>query len=98
MKLASLFKRRKHTYYTVLSRDRYANDGEVAGTYGNYLFESYDDAFRQLMDIEQTSAAFCPVAIVEIKTDKEVSVAKLNYTRTESHPNPTVTFLIPDEA
>lgn len=80
-------------YFIVLSTSKYRMEGETPETYASHIFADRMDAERHFVDIEQFNESFTPFAIVSFKSDNEdITCAKLNYTRCEGHPNPTVTF------
>lgn len=89
-------KKDKDVYYMLLTQSRYNNEGAVPETYGGFIFATKEDAMRHSIDVEQFNKAYVVMGIVEFKTDMDLTCAILDYTRTEDHPNPTVTFVRKD--
>lgn len=81
------------TYYVLVSKNQYVDGTEDNATFvGGYLFETRAEAERHALDVREYNKSVYPIGIEEFKTDLLVTVAKFDYRRCETHPQPTVTF------
>ena len=85
----------RHTVWAILFKRKaeFTKNGEVGETYlcGSPFGTEYE-AMRHEETLKKELVGFDVIDIVPIKTDKDVTVAKYDYTISEEHPKATVEY------